>query len=194
MRNITYSIYRKTPLPRCLAVVQRGVDLKYNSPNKTIKADLFTMIDTKTKECVGHMYTQVCRNINHDDVYPFVKNCDSLCIEELQIKEPLRRKGYGSEFIKLAQTESREQNCKGRVHLVATSSYDPENPSFIFYRKKGFTTSEPDINDMLDKSIKQNKKPNLMPMYMYLPIGDKIKGNIFLKIRNFINKLSERKS
>ena len=130
------NLLRKTPLPRYLTIIHRGVPIRPKIFQKAKTVDHFIMLDTKEKEVVGYMTTRVTKNINHHEVYPYVKDCDSLYIEELFIYQNQRQKGNGSRFIKLAQTESKNQNCKGRIHLIASPMFDLINPPHIFYRKK----------------------------------------------------------
>lgn len=178
-------------LPRILIYKKTNVPLEYTFPHKIVMNDLYNMADTKSGKFVGHMYGHVKKNYVNDEIYPLVKQCDTFYIDELQIKDGCKRKGYGSEFIKLAQAESKNQNCNGRVTLVASSFYDVYNPSHIFYRKQGFKTVYEEINKNIDECISSHDYTMhvFQPCYMYLPIGDKPPVTKITKIKNFIKQI-----
>lgn len=72
------------------------------------------------------------------------------------LKAFAKRSKVGSDFIKFAKNLSRQENCEGRVHLLAYNTDNPGKPPHTFYRKMGFATTSPSENKILDDAIKNN--------------------------------------
>ncbi len=191
------SIFKPTAkkLPRCLIYKHENVTVPHTFPKTDFKSSLYKMADTKTGEYVGHMFAHPERKYVNDEIYPLVHKCDALSIDRLVINKKQRHKGYGTEFVKFAENESKNKNCNGRVFLVASAASEEKEPSHMFYRKKGFKTIYAEVNDKLDRFIVNGfNEKGFEPFYMYLPIGDKppIPKRVKLKnfVRNIINKFS----
>lgn len=135
----------------------------------------YRMCDTKTGDYLGKMIAgpMVCRKNIRKSFYPIDKDYKSFYIDELHVTYP--NEGVGSDFINLAKHESRKYDCMGRIHLVASRIFAPTRPPHIFYRKLGFTSNKPKINQHIDWCIKHKRKMHWTKadnLEMYLPIAE----------------------
>lgn len=182
---------KRQQVPKFLIYSKRDVRMFDVARRETVVVDIHKMADMENKLYAGEMITRTLKNYTCDEIYPEEKSIDVLKIELLNIAQ--RRKGYGKEFLKFAQTESKKQGCNGKVFLVASRIYDPNNPCHIFYRKQGYTSTDSYINYMLDRSIRNHSKlsyeyaDNLL---MYKPINskqsNKTKQGFIEKLKKFI--------
>lgn len=161
------------------------------SINRTSAVNIHRMFDTKTGQYVGEMITQPFKNISSSLIYPGETKIRALEIVRLLVFK--RRKGYGSKFINFAKHESNEYNCNNHLFLLASSLYDPQYPSHIFYRKQGFTSINKKMNKILDKCIAKNEKlNNAENLIMYMPVKKEEpeqKYGFFKKLKNLLSKL-----
>ena len=161
------------------------------SINRTSAVNIHRMFDTKTGQYVGEMITQPFKNISSSLIYPGETKTKALEIVRLLVFQ--RRKGYGTKFINFAKNESNEYNCNNHLFLLASSLYDPQYPSHIFYRKQGFTSINKKMNKILDKCIAKNEKlNNAENLIMYMPVKKEEpeqKYGFFKKLKNLLSKL-----
>lgn len=180
-------------LPKYLIYSKRNINMYDMTQRKTVSVDIHRMADTENGILAGEMITRPVKNLKWDEVYPDEKKCNALKIEYLKVEE--QRNGYGSEFLKFAENESKTQGCDGRIFLVASRIYDPRHPCHIFYRKQGYTSTDNYINYILDKCIKNGSK--LEPEYadnliMYKPLKIKQprqeKPGLFAKLKDLLKR------
>lgn len=134
----------------------------------------YNMADTKTGKFLGEMTVSPMifdARINNK-IYPeekgFFKSLQIFHIESCE-----RSKGVGSDFIKVAKSESKRFGCEGRVNVISSTMYDRKNPPHIFYKKNGFISVSEIINNKLNECIIQKKKASfkrITGIDMYLPI------------------------
>lgn len=181
----------KQKMPKYLIYSKRNVKMFDISSKKTVTVDIHKMANTQNGVYAGEMITRPIKHYTCDEIYPDEKSPNVLKIELLKIQEQLQ--GYGKEFLKFAQAESRKQGCEGRVFLVASRIFDPRHPCHIFYRKQGYTSTDNYINYMLDKCIRNHS--NLSYEYadnllMYKPIkseqAQNIKKGLIYKLKKLI--------
>lgn len=181
----------KQKMPDFLIYSKRNVKMFDLSKRETIIVDIHRMTDTRNGLYAGQMITRPIKNFTCDEIYPEEKICSALKIELLKIAN--ERHGYGKEFLKFAQAESKQQGCKGKVFLVASRIYDPRHPCHIFYRKQGYTSTDNYINYILDRCIRNHSKlsyeyaDNLL---MYKPLqaeqSQNIKKGLIYKLKKLI--------
>ena len=161
------------------------------SVNRRCIVNVHRMFETKTGKYVGEMVTQPYKNITSNLIYPEEGKTKALEIVRLLVFQ--RRKGYGTKFINFAKNESNEYNCNNHLFLLASSLYDPQYPSHIFYRKQGFTSINKKMNKILDKCIAKNEKlNNAENLIMYMPVKKEEPGQkygFFKKLKNLLSKL-----
>ena len=163
-------------LPKELVYPRYDVPVYGLESKKRYKLNIYRMFDIEKDKCIGEMYGRVFKNADCTEIYPEMFKCDVFEINYLNIAPPERRKGYGNKFIKFAQAESRKNNCEGRVFTCASTIYDNEHPSHIFYRKQGFTSVKSNINRAIDKAIETGQELNAKyteDLLMYLPVKKK---------------------
>jgi len=164
-------IPKQVKIPECIV-------RKYRVATIIGPANLYKMADAKTGVYAGEMVAYPAKIASFSAFYPPLSCRKSFKIEELYIED--RGQGYGTKFINLAKAESRNSGCGGRVHLVASRIYSPNNPPHLFYRKLGFTSKNKGIIKYFDKCIKSgiqidiDRADNVL---MYLPL----KYNKFVK-------------
>ena len=150
---------------------------------------VYKMAETKTGKYVGFMIGNVEQEFMSSSFYPSLESYKSFFIRILNVKS--KREGYGSSFIKLAYNESRQNGGGGKIHLVASSCFDPEASPHVFYRKLGFTSRYSELLKTIDNAIKNKKNlshEDIINTPMYLPDE---------AIKNFANKsnqISNKKS
>lgn len=160
-------------MPHYLVYAKRDVNLIDLCSMKSFKADIFRMVNTENGQYAGEMITRAMKDVKLQEIYPKEKKVDALKIERLIVEN--KRQGYGSAFLRLAQAESEQKGCGGKVFLVASTIYDKNNPCHIFYRKQGYTSTNSYINKKLDRCIINNSKlssyysENLL---MYRPVDE----------------------
>lgn len=130
---------------------------------------VYKMADTRTGKYVGRMIGNVVQEIFGSSFYPSLESYKSFFIRMLEVES--KREGHGSSFIKLAQHESRKNGGGGKVHLIASSCFDPKSPPHVFYRKLGFTSRYTEPLKFIDDAIKNKKSLSReyvvdMPMYL----------------------------
>ena len=84
--------------------------------------------------------------------------------------------------MKLAYNESRKNGGGGKIHLIASSCFDPKASPHVFYRKLGFTSRYSESIKIIDNAIKNKKNlsyKDIIDTPMYLPDE---------AIKNFANK------
>lgn len=165
-----------------------------NSQCLTYPAFQYTAINTKTNEYAGKMIAAPLEYANPAKrFYPYNKPYRSFYISYLKSEEPY--KGFGRAFIELAKTESKNYNCEGRIHLIASRLYDRNNPPHIFYKKCGFISNSNIMNKYLDSCIQLQKQISFYMsdnLDMFLPIKPTAKKSVsklsalFNYIRNLI--------
>ena len=134
----------------------------------------YNMADTKTGELLGEMIVSpmIFDGRVNKKIYPEEKGFfKSLQIFRIMSFE--RGVGVGSDFIKVAKSESKRFGCDGRVNVISSPVYDRKNPPHVFYKKNGFTSVSEIINNKLNECIIQKKKAsfkNITGIHMYLPI------------------------
>ncbi len=116
----------------------------------------YGMADVKTGRYVGEMYGRVMTETMFSGYYPITSAYDSFKIEKLYIKN--KRCGYGTKFLKFAELESKALGCEGRVHLLASRLYSPNNPPHLFYRKNNFSSQNTEKMKYFDECIRANKQ------------------------------------
>lgn len=185
--------FKPHKMPKHLIYSVKNVKMFDMTSRKIVTVNLHRMADTENGTYAGEMITRPVRNLKWAEVYPDEKICDALKIEFLKTEE--RGNGYGSDFLKFAENESKAQGCDGRVFLVASRIYDPRHPCHIFYRKQGYTSTDNYINYILDKCIKNGSK--LEPEYadnliMYKPLKIKQprqeKPGLFAKLKDLLKR------
>ncbi len=143
-----------------------------NSQPRTYPAFQYTAIDTKTNRYAGKMIAAPMEYANPAQrFYPYKKKYRSFYIHYIKSEEQYQ--GFGQAFIELAKTESKNYNCEGRVHLIASRIYDRNNPPHIFYKKCGFICKSARINQYLDSCIKLHKQISFYMsdnLDMFLPV------------------------
>ena len=160
-------------MPHYLVYAKRRVKLIDLYSMKSFKADIFRMVNAENGQYAGEMITRAMKDVKLQEIYPKEKKVDALKIERLIVEN--KRQGYGSAFLRLAQAESEQKGCGGKVFLVASTIYDKNNPCHIFYRKQGYTSTNSYINKKLDRCIINNSKlssyysENLL---MYRPVDE----------------------
>lgn len=117
---------------------------------------LFRMFNLKNNSVIGDMY---------------VSRRNELYIADLEIEKAQRRKGYGKLFLDFAKKLSEEWGLGGKLRVLAgTKVTDTQNPSYVFYRKYGFTSDDKQVLNQIDDSIKTGNPLNYLkmpPIYMY---------------------------
>ena len=172
LRKIPYYLRpaKAENVPKYLIYSKRNINMYDMTQRKTVSVEIHRMADTENGTYAGEMITRPVRNLKWAEVYPDEKICDALKIEFLKTEE--RGNGYGSEFLKFAENESKTQGCDGRIFLVA---------SRIYY--------------ILDKCIKNGSK--LEPEYadnliMYKPLKIKQprqeKPGLFAKLKDLLKR------
>lgn len=149
------------------------------------------MYDTQAKEVVATMKAGPVLYQNKDwEIYPIKPPYKSYYISFIESVDS--GLGYGTDFIKLAEAESKKSDCNGRVHLIASRTYSPRRPPHLFYRKLGFESISKSLNDTMDFYISIGKQ---LPweyadnVEMYLPVkGGKKNNPIFSSILNFFKE------
>ncbi len=134
----------------------------------------YRMCDTKTGRYLGRMIAgpMVCRKNIRKSFYPINDDYKSFFIDELH--SYYSNENIGTTFINLAKNESKNEGCHGRIHLVASSIFNPYRPPHVFYRKLGFNSNNSKVNKYLDKCIKHKKNVHWLKvgeLCMYLQIG-----------------------
>ena len=126
--------------------------LFYNPANTNI----YKMIDRNKGSVIGEMHFSV-----RNDLY----------INSLDIDKNFRRQGFGKRFLNFARNLSKSLGLEGKLRVLAGANIkDLQNPSFIFYRKYGFTSDNKETLKIIDEAIKNNtqiKDLNTPPIYMY---------------------------
>ena len=139
-----------------------------------IYVDVYKMFDTRTKELVGTMKAAPIMYSNKNVVlYSIPEPYKSFYISSIKVED--KGVGHGSAFINLAKAESKINGCQGRVHLVASRIFSPNNPPHLFYRKKGFASESSYIDSTMDFFISMKKQLPLEyadNVAMYLPLKD----------------------
>lgn len=141
---------------------------------------VYKMADTRTGKYVGRMIGNVVQEIFGSSFYPSLESYKSFFIRILDLRA--KREGHGSSFIKLAYNESRKNGGGGKIHLVASSCFDPKASSHVFYRKLGFSSRYSGSLEIIDNAIKNKKNlsyKDIIDIPMYLPDE---------AIKNFANK------
>lgn len=162
----------------------------YKSMTDTSKGPMihYGMANTKTGMYIGEMYARPVKNSFFSVYYPTLFGCKSFKIEKLIVDE--RGFGYGRKFIDFAKKESMKYGCKGRLNLLASRLYDPENPPHLFYRKMGFTSRFKGKIKYFDECIKNGCQIDWMEslnLPMYLPIKKENRLlKLFNRLKNFI--------
>lgn len=140
---------------------------------------LYKMIDVKNSRTLGCM-----------EAYPVACNGrDTLFIDGLEVYK--KRCGYGTKFLNIAKKLSKENNCGGRLALVADRTpLDPMKPPHIFYRKYGFGTDNSSMLEFLDRCIKRGTSvpPYIAALEMYYPYEKKNTISLWQQIKNFFKK------
>ncbi len=141
---------------------------------------IYKMADTKTGKYVGRMIGNISQEFMDSSFYPSLESYKSFFIRILNLKS--KREGHGSSFIKLAYNESRQNGGGGKIHLIASSCFEPKASPHVFYRKLGFTSRYSESIKIIDKAIKNKKNlsyKDIIDIPMYLPDE---------AIKNFANK------
>lgn len=116
----------------------------------------YRMADLRTGQYVGEMYGRVTTETMFSGYYPMTSAYDSFKIEKLYIEN--KRHGYGTQFLKFAENESRALGCEGRVHLLASRLYSPNHPPHLFYRKNNFSSQNTEKMKYFDACIRAHKQ------------------------------------
>jgi len=150
----------------------------------------FVMFTTQNPNNICRMSCKKSKRYNID-------NKPSLFITMI-ISEP-RKKGLGSEMLKVAHNFSKELGCEGRYHLCADPQFTMEEVPHIFYRKQGLSTDNKNLNQKLDNYILNRKSATIKEFkrtMMYYPALDnsetpiiKRKTNVFTRFINSIRHL-----
>ena len=175
----------------------------YKSPDKypvigtvngiNVDAHVFNMVDLETNEVVATMKAGPVNYKNKKrEIYPMTTPYKSYYIAYIEsIDSGL---GYGTDLINLAKSESKKNGCEGRVHLTASRNLTPRRPPHLFYRKRGFESVSPYINEIMDFCISIGKQ---LPVEyadnieMYLPVTiNKTKSKS--KLKSFLNFFKEK--
>ena len=134
---------------------------------------LHTLMDTATGNCVGKM-SIILRPCSNLPFYNNFQEASTLHVYSLKIDE--KNKGWGSYFIDYAKQESYRRGCQGRCSLVAHHS---GRSPHLFYKKKGFVTTNEAYNKYLDECIRTGK-----PLYyeramsMFIPVKEPISHDV----------------
>lgn len=169
--------------------------IKVSSDLNGCEVDVFSynMLDMNKKKVVATMHAgPVLFKNQGNKLYPIEGVYKSLYISLLEsIDEGC---GYGSEFIKIAKLISRRSGCGGRVHLVASRVFSPDNPPHLFYRKLGFNSVSPYLDQIMDfylwvkRPLPEEYADNLD---MFLPMP-KPKSQLQLKLSSMVNFFKEK--
>lgn len=137
---------------------------------------LHTLMDTSTGNYVGKM-SIILRPCNNLSFYNNLQDVSTLHVYSLKIEE--KNKGWGSYFIDYAKQESYRRGCNGRCSLVAHHS---GRSPHLFYKKKGFVTTNEAYNNYLDECIRTGK-----PLYyekavnMFIPVKEPVEQASFVQ-------------
>lgn len=197
MKNSYTSLLFQKPLKelprRIVYKIPEQIRVQNNLNCQTTYVNVYNMFDTQTKEIVGSMTAAPVVYRNPDvELYPIPIPYRSFYISKINIDE--KRRGHGSAFIKIARAESKRENCQGRVHLLASRIFSPNNPPHLFYRKKKFVSESPYLNSVMDFYI-SIKEP--LPIEyadniaMYLPL-EVSKNRLNFKISKIFNFIKEK--
>ena len=158
-------------------------------------AHIYNMVDVETKEVVGTMKAGPVEYKNRRwQIYPMDIPYKSYYVAYVESADS--GFGYGSDLLKLAETESRRTGCEGRVHLTASRVYTPSRPPHLFYRKRGFVSVSPYLNEVMDFYISMGKP--LPSEYadnieMYLPVAMRKTGTQSkLKMSSIVNFFKDK--
>lgn len=124
----------------------------------------YNLFDCTSKKHVGEMvaYPKDCFET---ECYKDIKNGKTYHIATLRAFE--EHKGYGSDLINFAKHKSYDNDCEGRVSLIA---YNFGVSPHTFYKKMGFVSNIPILNKFLDKCIRRNITHEFLDaVEMYLP-------------------------
>jgi len=83
-----------------------------------------------------------------------------------------RKQGLGKKLLQYATKMSEELGCGGRIFLGADPQFIPNEVPHIFYRKFGMNTESENVNNKLDKFIKEGKQATIKDFHkikMYYP-------------------------
>jgi len=113
----------------------------------------YKMFDLKGS-LLGTM-SAIAERVDQPDYYPANSSYYSFYIKNLEALK--RNMGVGKSFIKIAQKESYNNCCDGKVHVIARNLKDIKDKPDIFYRKCGFTSSNQYHIEKIDECIRENK-------------------------------------
>ena len=112
-------------------------------------SNTYKMIDCRSGNLIGEM-----------TVSPRI----DLYISNLNISPECRRQGYGTKFLNFAKILSEKMGLNGNLRVIAGTTDDTQNPSYIFYRKYGFSCENKKILEKIDKHISIKKQLDFKKM------------------------------
>lgn len=121
---------------------------------KNVAKDTYYMISTKTFAALGEL--KVKTTLLSDTSYYRDIKTPALSLYIRDLKAYIKRTGVGSDFIKFCKNLSKQENCNGRVHVLAYNANHPGKPPHKFYRKAGFAANNSDETKIIDSAIKNN--------------------------------------